>query len=117
MSLTLLLALQAASPAQPDPALGDFDLRDVGVTKGLESPPSPDAGCGADAVDEIVVCGSRNRDESYRLRPLPPAFGGKPLIAETGLSGNVTAAIQVGSVQFSNGMISKRIMVTFTSPF
>lgn len=117
MSLTLLLVLQAASPAQPDPALGDFDLRDVGAPKGLESPPRPDAGCGADSGDEIVVCGSRTHNESYRLRPIPPDFGGKPLIAETGVFGNVSAAIQVDSVQFGNGMISKRIMVTFTSPF
>jgi hypothetical protein len=114
MSLALLFALQAA--AQPDPALRDFDLRDVGAPKGFETPARPD-GCGADAADEIVVCGSRNRDEAYRLRPLPPLFGGKPPSAETGLFGDVSARMHVESAQFPNGMISKRLMVTFTAPF
>jgi hypothetical protein len=117
MSLALLLALQAAAPVQSDPAVRDFDLRDVGAPKGFESPVRPDAGCGADAADEIVVCGSRSRDETYRLRPLPPGYGEKPLTAETGLFGDVSARMHVESVQFPNGMISKRLMVTFTAPF
>ena len=117
MSLALLMALQAAAPAQPDPALRDFDLRDVGAPKGFESPVRADERCGADATDEIVVCGSRNRDETYRLRPLPPIYGNKPLVAETGLFGNTTARMHAESVELPNGMISKRLMVTITTPF
>lgn len=117
MSLALLLALQAAAPPAPDPAIRNFDLRDVGAPKGFESPVRRDAGCAADAADEIVVCGSRNRNEAYRLRPLAPVYGKKPLIAETGLFGNLSARMHVESVELPNGMISKRLMVTVTAPF
>jgi hypothetical protein len=117
MSLALMLVLQAATSVQPVPGARDFDLKNLRPAEGFELKPASIPECGDDAADEIVVCGSRSQSDRYRLPPLPSPYQTKPVIAEIGVIGDVSARIRVESVEFPNGMISKRLMVTFTTPF
>ncbi len=105
MSWAIILTMQAATPL-----LGldrsTFDLRTA-------TPISRCAGGG----DEIVVCG-RQDSETYRLRdPRLEAFEPKPLRAEIGIVGDVSARVHGEQVEFPGGVTSQRAMVTLKVPF
>lgn len=96
----------AAEPASADPAV---------PTRTYLHPLAD--GCDSRATaDEVVVCGARNPDEQYRLRPIENrGYGDKPIRIETKL-GNGTLGL--GTDQRSvGGFPSNRIMLTFKLPF
>ena len=119
MSLTLVLALQAATSMTGDSEADGFDL------KNFEAPP-PQLGapivnrCADVAPGEILVCGNRGGAKQYRIQPLPPGYssegGGLPK-AEMSLGGGVTGRAYVESVAMPDGTISKRIMIGIGTKF
>lgn len=72
--------------------------------------------CPRGSPDEIVVCGSRDRQSPYRLPKLPQIYDPKPLRAETNIGGGHARA-HVESITRPDGLVDKRIMITFSSPF
>lgn len=72
--------------------------------------------CPKGSPDEIVVCGSHDRQSRYRLPKLPQAYDRKPLRAEADIGGTHARA-QVQSETRPDGLVDKRIMITFTAPF
>jgi hypothetical protein len=69
--------------------------------------------CAKPSPDEIVVCGSRGRSP-YRLPKLSRDFDPKRLHPENVVPGG---RIHVQSVQRPDGLVDKRIMITFAIPF
>ena len=105
MSWAIILTMQAAAPLL-DPGIAAFDLR-------AAAPPLPCAG----GTDEIVVCGHRD-SQKYRLRdPRFETFEPKPLRAEIGIVGDVSASVHGDQVEFPGGVTSNRAMVTLKVPF
>lgn len=105
MALGIMLIVQAsATLAAPD--VGAFDLRAV--------PAKPCAAGG----DEIVVCGRKDDDEAFRLRPLPPGdYEPKPLRAQIGLGEGKTLGVGTEQMGFPGGATSRRLMLTFKMKF
>lgn len=103
--MTIVLIVQASA------VLGalegsDFDLRAVNPPKTCTS-----------KGEEIVVCGRKDNDETFRLRTLPPSrFDPKPLRATVGL-GTGTLGIEGDQKTFPNGEISNRVMLKLKVPF
>ncbi|WP_116092179.1 hypothetical protein [Sphingomonas crusticola] len=64
-------------------------------------------------TDEIVVCGTRDADERYRLRPIDEGrYRDDPIVAETKfLGGKLKAHVDEGAFG------STRAMITFAIPF
>ena len=107
MFAAIALLLQASTvAAAPSPPPQRIDL--------LRSLAPPK--CEPGAEGEIVVCGSRDRSEPYRLEPLPPRYVEKPLTAETRAFGNVRAGVTTESASVG-GFTSNRVMVRFKLPF
>jgi hypothetical protein len=69
--------------------------------------------CAGRRADEIVVCGSRGRSP-YRLPNLSHDYDAKRLHPENVVPGG---RIHVESVQRPDGLVDKRIMITFAIPF
>jgi hypothetical protein len=65
---------------------------------------------------EIVVCGSRRGRSPYRLPELPKEYDRKPLRAEGNMAGTHARAHLESNVR-PDGLVDKRIMVTFSTPF
>jgi hypothetical protein len=111
MSLTLMLALQAA--AAPAPALPEIDF-DLARYSRIE------LGLGRDACrrggSEIVVCARRGAG-AYPLEEMARIFEPGRLIAETRLIGNVMGGVRVESVPMDRGAVSNRVMVGLRLPF
>ena len=115
MGLAFLLALQAATAAPPAPAAIDFDLARIEpLEHGLAR---AGRGCGARAADEILVCGVRPRGGDYPLGEMARLFEPRPIVAETGVTGNVRGRLFVDSATLANGMVSNRVMVGIRLPF
>ena len=76
-------------------------------------------GCGPPGHDpkEIVVCGSGRGESPYRLPKLPREYDEKPLRAETDIMPGVHTRAHVESEQMPDGIVAKRLMVTFSLPF
>ncbi|MDB5692099.1 MAG: hypothetical protein JWO81_1162, partial [Alphaproteobacteria bacterium] len=118
MSLALLLSFQAAAaaaaPVAPrDVRAVDFDLAKYrsDANQGVESL----FACAPSPGPDIVVCG-RRRGGAYPLGEMGRIFEYGPLRAETRIGGaNLDAHVE--SFTFSNGMISKRLMVRLKLPF
>lgn len=72
--------------------------------------------CPKGSSGEIVVCGSRDRQSRYRLPQLPKVYDRKPFRAETDIGGTHARAHVESSVR-RDGLVDKRIMITFTTPF
>ena len=116
MSLTLGLALQAATPMLDRET---FDLKD------FDRPAAPKLGapvtnrCAEVGPDEILVCGSRGGSKQYRIQPLPPGYESRSGLpkAEMGLGGGATGRVYVESVGMPDGQISKRIMIGIGTKF
>ncbi len=103
MSLALLLALQAASPASAaQPLAIDFDLAHV-------KPVDPCETGGAGGSD-IVVCGRRPRAD-FDFEKWERVFRTSPLLAEKAIGPGAVARAYVESVAMPGGQVSKRAMV------
>jgi hypothetical protein len=112
MSLTLLLALQAAAPA-PILAPIDFDLaRLPRLDPGGFGGPA----CNRADPNSIVVCGRRGRG-TYPLDEMAARFEPRPIRAEIGLIGNLRGAAFLESVVLPGGQVSNRVMVGIRLPF
>ena len=103
--MVLMLLLQAGA-ALADPAVIDFDLR---------SAAAPESCTGS--TGEIVVCGRRQVDEPYRLKPLPPGdFEPRLPKASVGVLGGTVSA-HGETATMPGGATSNRAMVTLKLPF
>ena len=101
MILSALLLELAAGGAQPA-ASPRLDLR------GLDP-------CAKGSTDEVVVCGSRTARSPYRLPRLDDdKYARKPLHPE-----NIVprGQIHADSSARPDGLVDKRIVITFTVPF
>ena len=74
--------------------------------------------CGSAApANEVVVCGKKDRDERYRLRPIAKgAYRDEPVRAEMNLGGG-KLSLHNEDKDLGGGQHSKRAMVTFALPF
>ena len=112
MSLTLVLALQAAAapPAPAFPAI-DFDLARL---------PRPEFGVGGrcDRADPsaIVICAPRGGG-AYPLGEMARMFEPGRIVAETRLFGNVIGDAHVEAVPMDRGAVSNRAMLRLRLPF
>ena len=112
MSLAVILAFQTAMlpvPAEFDLARLtpiDFDLRYLRGTQ-----------CAAGAAGDIVICGRRPRGGSYPLEEMARIFAIRPLRAEAGIGGNVTARAFAEQVGMDRGAVSNRAMIGIKLPF
>lgn len=117
MSWAYMLLVQAPATAAEPVTAQDFDLREMvqpDVDTRLSSRPDD---CGTRDETEIVVCAQRTPKDGQRLLSLPSGFDEKPLVAETGLLGDVTGKVSVESVEFPGGVKSNRVMFTIKTPF
>ncbi|UUL83384.1 hypothetical protein [Sphingomonas qomolangmaensis] len=75
--------------------------------------------CAAPAGDEIIVCGDRNANERFRLRPLRGDTAGSSALpkAEILLFGDTRAAAEVEAEQIGPGLTSQRMMLRLKTPF
>jgi hypothetical protein len=111
MSLTLILALQAAA-AHPAPVLApiDFDLARLRpVEFGLGR-------CGRADPSAIIVCGRRSRG-AYPLGDMAAIFEPRPIRAEAGFGGNLIGRVFGQSVELDRGAVSNRAMIGIRLPF
>ena len=102
MTLSLLIALQAAASAPAGAVPVEFDL--------ARAPPrAPAQGCAPGDASEIVVCGRRGNP--YRLHPLGDRYDEKPIVAETSIGRGASVRAYGDSVEMPGGQVSKRAMV------
>jgi hypothetical protein len=67
--------------------------------------------------DEVVVCGAKDKDERYRLRPIEKGiYRDEPVRAEMSLGAGKLSAHNEDK-EVAPGIHSKRAMITFTLPF
>jgi hypothetical protein len=115
MSLALLILVQAAAAPAAGPLPIDFDLaryRPAEAASGVRA-----CAGGAGGPEEIVVCGRRRQGGDYPMAQWERVFAVRPLTAETGVSGDVRAALNVESVELDRGAVSNRVMVRLKLPF
>jgi hypothetical protein len=116
MSLALLMAIQAAAPAEPQAMLSiDFNLAEARPATGLSL--EIRRGCARPSGDEIVVCGRRESGEDYPMGEMARLFATRPIRAEMGLGGGMTARSYLEQVGLDRGAVSNRIMVGVRLPF
>ncbi len=97
---------------------GNFDLKAVTARKEPQLSPVRQQQCAPGNPNEIVVCGSRQESERYRLRPLPDrGFEEDPLVAEADLGGGFSGKISMDQVEISPGIVSKRVLFSIKKPF
>lgn len=102
--LIVLHILQAATVQSGDATT--FDLRKYKANDG----------CGAGGGG-ITVCGRRDPDR-YRHKELDgEKFEQSPLLAETGLFGNVRGDVHVEQQAMPDGTTSQRVMIRLKTPF
>jgi hypothetical protein len=106
MSLSLILALQAAMPAAP-PALAaiDFDL-----SRFQPAEPRLPGRCAAGDPEAITICGRRTRG-TYPLDEMARIFEPGPLRTEMSVAHNMTADVHVEAGPIDRGAVSNRAMV------
>ncbi|MEA3044360.1 MAG: hypothetical protein QOH47_2198 [Sphingomonadales bacterium] len=112
MSLTLILALQAAAPPASALAPIDFDLaRLPRLAIGI-------GGLRCDRADPtaIVVC-ARRGGGAYPLDEMARMFEPGRIVAETRLFGNVIGDAHVEAVPMDRGAVSNRAMLRLRLPF
>ncbi|QPQ55276.1 hypothetical protein IC614_01260 [Allosphingosinicella flava] len=107
MSLTILMILQASAAIGPPGAAG-FDLKSVPARRG---------DCKTAAAGEIVVCGRRAAPDRTHYLSMEAEFRDKPVRAEAGIGGGVSAKVHAEQAEFPNGQVSKRALITLTKPF
>lgn len=67
------------------------------------------------AADEVVVCGRRDTNERYRMRPLDPRIE-SPKRAEVMLPGGMKGAAEIERADIG-GNVSNRLMFRLKLPF
>lgn len=79
------------------------------------APPAPtrvtSAQCPRDAKGDIVVCGSTDQNEQYRLRPLPEKY-----VEQTRLQKHLGNAVLAPSIE-QGRLGDGRVMLNLTIPF
>jgi hypothetical protein len=73
--------------------------------------------CARGPNNEIVVCGTRPGENPYQLPELADKYRQKPLRAETDVFPGVHAQAHVQSEKRGDGLVAKRLLVTFSVPF
>ena len=117
MSLTLMLALQAAAPAAAAAAPIDFDLARVRPIRFDLGAVGGSAGCRRDGPDAILVCGRRVRGGAFPFAEMARRYAVGPIVAETGLGGNLTGSMVAEAAPLDRGAVSNRAMVRIRLPF
>ena len=102
MSLSLILALQAAPPL----AAIDFDLARLRRAEPWET----GRRCAAGDREAITVCGRRSGG-AYPLDEMARIFEPRPLRAEMGVADNMTGDVHVEAGPIDRGAASNRAMV------
>lgn len=120
MPLALILLLQAAAtPAAPHPGWDalDFDLaryrpEDDEAAFSIRACPR-----GAEG-DAIVVCGRRGGGAGgYPMAEMERRYAVHPLIAETGVAGDLRANVRIEAAPMDRGQVSNRILIGLKLPF
>lgn len=96
----------------PGPLRIDFDL--------ARYRPADDgarACSGTPGPAEIVVCGARRRGGAYPMAQWARIFATRPLVAETGIAGNLRGDVHAEAVPLDRGAVSNRVMIRLTVPF
>ena len=119
MTMSLLLALQAAAAAPPLPAIQpvDFDLARVRRFEVGDAATQVPLNCRTAEDSEIVVCGRRPSGGAYPIEEMARLFAVEPLVAEARLFGDVTGGVGIESSTLDRGAVSNRIMVRLRLPF
>lgn len=109
MVAIVILQATVATTEQTRPI--DFDLKSVRISEACSSDPSP--------IDttEILVCGRRDANNRYRLKPLDTARYEPNRRAETTLVGNLKGAAETEQKELAPGVTSNRIMFRLKLPF
>ena len=107
--LAMMMLQATVSAAGQTPPI-DFDLRSSGVLKTCSYDYAP-----ADN-DDIQVCGRRDPDSRYRLKPLDTSRFESDRRAETTLIGDLKGSAEVEKAEIAPGMISNRIMFRLKLP-
>ncbi|MBY0282854.1 MAG: hypothetical protein K2W81_02680 [Sphingomonas sp.] len=108
--LALLLIAQAL-PAEPKPVAGP-DRPPFPAPLIARKPCLPN-----ESATEIVVCGSRNAEERYRLKPLSDRYEPKPVVAVTRLNATTTASVTAEQREVGPGGTTQAIMLNFKFAF
>ena len=108
MTLTLLLALQAAADPAGRGAVApvDFDL-----ARAKPAEPVLRRACVGATPDEIVVCGRPPPGGDYPLEDMAKIYESGPRESGIALGDGVRGTVTVDSVVMPNGEVSKRVMV------
>jgi hypothetical protein len=69
-------------------------------------------GCGSSDPKEIVVCGSREHDNRYRLPRLSQKYERVPFRADIELAPGLHASAHVNSVELPGGAKSNRVLIS-----
>jgi hypothetical protein len=73
--------------------------------------------CSRSQAQEFVVCGSRNGQSRYRLPNLPDGYEPKRVRAEGDVVPGVHMRAHVEEDHQAYGFVSKKLLVTFSTPF
>ncbi|OYY66755.1 hypothetical protein [Sphingomonas sp. 28-62-11] len=106
MMLALLLLLPQVNDSLGPPS----SLRSTVVTTPLK--PATTRSCPEKAASDIVVCGSPDQNEQYRLRPLPPKYVEDPRIVVP-LGGKATATSAIEQGRLGDGRIMFKMLIPF----
>lgn len=123
MSLSLVLALQAAAavtPAPTDPpwAMPSLSASDVPADFDLARYQSADGRCDAAGAGDVLVCGPRRRVNAYPMAYWARIFGPeRPIRAEMDLGGGVQGRIHAEAVPMDRGAVSNRVMIGIGTRF
>ena len=120
MSISLLLALQAAGAAPaPPPAIQpiDFDLARVRPFEVGDAADQMPLNCRGADDPEIVVCGRRPSGGVFPMEEMARLFAVEPLVAEARLTGDLVGSVVAESVALNRGEVSNRMMVRLRLPF
>ncbi|MDP9414525.1 MAG: hypothetical protein M3Q08_10640 [Pseudomonadota bacterium] len=118
MFFALMLVSEPVAPLNRGEGTGNFDLKAVTARNEAQLSPVRQQQCAPGNPNEIVVCGSRQESERYRLRPLPDGeFEEDRLVAEADLGGGFTGKMHMDQVEISPGLVSKRVLFSIKKPF
>lgn len=119
MSISLLLALQAAGAAPPPPVIQpiEFDLARVRPFEVGDAAVRVPLNCRTEEDGEIVVCGRRPTGGVFPMEEMARLFAVEPLVAEARLTGDLVGSVVAESVAFPRGEVSNRVMVRLRLPF
>lgn len=106
-----MMMLQATVSANEPVNPINFDLKSTVISKSCTFDPS------RIDDDEILICGRRDANDRYRLKPLDTARFEPNKKAETTLIGDLKGAAEVESKEIAPGLTSNRIMLRLKLPF